>query len=305
MINTQRIQEYPVFFTLIITLSALFLFLDARLCIAFWVGLGLTASGSALQGLLQNPLADPYILGVSGGASLFGSIALTFFGTDEHWVIPSASIIGAFAVCMILLKISKNESILLAGLLINAFSSAVISLIKSILPAEKTQSLLFWLLGSIDRFNTEEIIILGLITIIGTLMLNRKSGAIEILSMGDDEAARLGLDTHREKRSIHLIISLLVGTIAAFCGFIGFIGLLVPQITRRLMGNQQTFLIPASGLAGGILLALFDLGAQKTQIPVGVITSLVGTPIFGILVYVAHRKSLHSHDPRPAVALEP
>ncbi|MBL4819333.1 MAG: iron ABC transporter permease [Deltaproteobacteria bacterium] len=264
---------------------------------AFWVGLGLTASGASLQGLFQNPLADPYILGVSGGASLAGCIALAL-GFEQTWSLFGASFLGALAVCLILIQVTGRESIILAGLLINAFASSLISLIKTLLPAEGTQSLLFWLLGSFSLPEPKMLIFLGVICLASVLFLNAKSGTIERLGLGDDEAARLGLNPSSEKRQLYLVISLLVGAITAFCGFIGFIGLLVPQILRRFTGNNQVLLIPASALCGGLMLALFDLLSQYShqligfEIPVGVITALIGTPVFGAMAYAAHRKSM-------------
>ena len=282
-------------------LSTLFLFLDVRLCLAFWVGLGLTASGSALQGLFQNPLADPYIIGVSGGASLFGSLALIFIGPTHALVIPLASMLGAFVVCLLLSQLSDNQSVLLGGLLVNAFASALISLIKTLLPAEQTQTLLFWLLGTVAPLDLKTLLPVGACILIGVFLLIYKARIIELLTLGDDEAMRLGLEPKREKKIIHLAISLIIGVIISFCGFIGFVGLLVPQIIRILYGSDQRMLIPVSALSGGLILVFFDYLSNLIHIQTGVLTALIGTPIFGILAYVAHRKSICSYSPNPLI----
>jgi iron complex transport system permease protein len=281
---------------LIAMVSALFLFLDARLCLAFWVGLGLTASGAALQGLFQNSLADPYIIGVSGGACLFGSLSLILFGSNHTLILPLSSMLGALTVCLLLVKISTNESVLLAGLLINAFSSSLISLIKSLLPTEKTQSLLFWLLGTVTELDFKTLLCAGACILTSVFILIQKSWVIERLSLGDDEAMRLGLNPHYEKRMIHLSISLIVGATVSFCGFIGFVGLLVPQMVRIVLGSDQRILIPVSALSGAFILVFFDFISQKIQIPTGVLTALAGTPLFGILAYAAHKtRNDYSH----------
>lgn len=289
MMSKPKIVKRPMFLMGLAMLSAVFLFLDARLCLAFWVGLGLTASGAALQGLLQNPLADPYVIGVSGGACLFGSLSMILFGNAHPLLLPISSMLGAFTVCLMLARISGNESVLLAGLLVNAFASSLISLIKTLLPAEKTQSLLFWLLGTISPLDFKTLIGVGLCILTGVFVLIQKSWVIERLSLGDDEAMRLGLNPQREKKMIHLAISLIVGVIVSFCGFIGFVGLLVPQMVRILFGSDQRILIPISALSGAFILVFFDFVSQKIHIPTGVLTALVGTPIFGILAYAAHQ----------------
>ena len=282
-------------------LSVLFLFLDARLCLAFWVGLGLTSSGATLQGLFQNPLADPYVIGVSGGASLFGSLAMILWGSDSGWMISMASMLGALMVCLSLSKISDSSSLLLAGLLVNAFASSVISLIKTLLPAGQMQTLLFWLLGSVAPLDMKTLSGVGVCILAGVFLLIYKSRTIELLTLGDDEAMRLGLEPEREKKIIHVAISLMIGVIISFCGFIGFVGLLVPQMVRLLWGADQRILIPVSALLGGLMLVFFDFLSNLIHIQTGVLTALIGTPIFGILAYVTHRKSIYSYSAKSFV----
>ncbi|MES2504078.1 MAG: iron ABC transporter permease [Myxococcota bacterium] len=273
----------------------LVLFRWPQLCLAFWVGLGLASSGCALQALFANPLADPYVIGVSGSAALFGSLAMILFGFDNPLYVALFAVAGSLVVCIAFASITSSESMLLAGLLVNAFASALISLVKILLPADKTQSLLFWLLGSIPKVPLFTFWLTGAGILSGTFMLVRKSRVIELLSLGDDEAMRLGVNPAWEKRRIHFAISLIVGVIVAFCGFIGFVGLLVPQIARMLIGNNQQKLIPISALSGGVLLLLFESTSMNVGIPTGVLTALVGTPVFGILAYATHRKSIRSY----------
>ena len=134
----------------------------------------------------------------------------------------------------------------------------------------------------------------GTAILAGVFFLLLKSHVVELLSRGDHEAQQEGFNPAHERRMIHLGVSLIVGVIISFCGFIGFVGLLVPQIARRILGSNQRILIPVSTLCGALILVSFDLLSRVVHLPMGILTALIGTPIFGFLAYAAHRKNIPS-----------
>ncbi len=263
----------------------------SRIILSILIGASLGITGSALQAILRNPLADPFIIGVTGGATLGGAICMGIFPSITFSA-PIFSIIGSLIACLSLYKLFlpkynlKTEYILLSGVAFNMFSSSVITLMKIILPQERSRSILFWLIGTIQYVSYNKLIILSIIIIIGCNILIKLAPIIEIISQGDEEAIRLGINVKKTKIITYLISSIMLGIIISYSGMIGFIGLIVPNILRIKYTSNQIILLPASMFLGSILLLLFDALSRysfflfQTQIPVGALSTLIGSPIF-------------------------
>jgi len=260
-----------------------------RVFLAVLVGAALAASGAALQALLKNPLADPYILGVSGGSAVGGCAAIVFF-ENMPLVVSFASIIGAFIASLVLNIFFKghdqNLKVLLAGVAINAFAGAFITILKIVIPSQKAQILLYWLVGNLSYVSNEVLCLMSfcIIASIGVLLMNM--GSLHLLGMGDNEAKRLGVNVKQVKQLTYLSVSLMVGVSVAFCGMIGFVGLVVPQFLRILFGYDLRIILPSSIFLGAILLTASD-GLSRlnfayfySEIPVGALTALFGAPVF-------------------------
>jgi iron complex transport system permease protein len=263
-----------------------------RALLALAVGGALSAAGAALQALLRNPLADPYIIGVSGGAAVGGALAVAAGAAAFSAAVPLAAVFGAFGASAGLAWFvaregdGRSDATLLAGVVFNAFASAVITLIKTMLPAERSYALLFWLVGTIGYVDGKTLLTLGLAIAAGVALLLRTSGRLELLALGDDEAARLGVHPGRTKLLVYLACSLLVGACVPVTGMIGFVGLVVPHALRLWLGSDRRLLVAASTLYGAAVLVVFDAAVRGgfavlgTELPVGVLTALVGAPVF-------------------------
>ena len=266
-----------------------------RVLLAAMAGSGLAAAGVAFQGLLRNPLADPYIVGVSGGAALGGVLALVA-GAGGAVFLPLAAFAGAALSALLLFGLARAAgradplTLLLVGVIFNAFAAAVITFIKTVVSATKAQEILFWLMGVIEVLPVPTLLTLGLYLVIGGTSLILMSGALNLLSTSDDEAAALGVDVDRSRLIIFLAASLLVGAVVATTGMVGFVGLVVPHILRQLIGADHRLLLPASLLGGAIFLVIADALARLTffavgsEIPVGVVTAFAGGPFFLLLL---------------------
>lgn len=269
-----------------------------RVLFGLLVGAALAVAGAVFQALLRNPLADPYILGVSGGAALGGTLVFALGGSALAVGIgvPIASFIGALgAVGLILLVGTWAPSgragtyvLLLTGVVFNAFAGSVITFIRTIISPQKAHELLFYLVGSLDVEGTPALEI-GIVT--GAVFLS-VGGALywardlNVLTLGDEEASALGVDVDATRRNVVLAASLGVAVAVAYTGLVGFVGLVVPHGVRLLLGPDHRLLIPASALLGGAFLVIADLVARasftlfSTALPVGVVTAFIGAPIF-------------------------
>lgn len=264
----------------------------ARVVLALLVGAALSTAGAALQALLRNPLADPYIIGVSGGAAVGGALAVALGVAAVSVVVPLASVGGAFFATAGLSWFvaregsGRGDATLLVGVVFNAFASAVITLIKTLLPAEKSYALLFWLVGTIGYPDAGTLALVGAAVVVGVGVLLASAGSLELLALGEDEAARLGVDTARTRLLVYGAASLLVGASVPVTGMIGFVGLVVPHALRLWLGPDRRLLIAASALFGGAVVVLFDGAARSgflllgTELPVGALTAIVGAPVF-------------------------
>jgi len=274
-----------------------------RVLLAALVGAALAAVGVSFQALLRNPLADPFIMGVSGGAALGGTLALALLGTSIAAGIalqgPSA-FIGALVATFLVYKVGRvagrvdTVTILLVGVVFNAFASAVIMFLKTVVTATKTQEILIWLMGSLGYREYSTILFVAIGVAIGIAVLMFMSSSMNALALGERSASHLGVDVEKAKRVIFFAASLLVGLAVSVSGLIGFVGLIVPHLTRLVLGPDHRLLLPASALAGSFFLVLSDLAARllfvplSTEPPVGVITAFLGGPFFLLLLRRRH-----------------
>jgi iron complex transport system permease protein len=270
-----------------------------RVLLAAIAGGGLAVVGVAFQAILRNPLAEPYILGVSGGAALgatiailFGASALTLLGAA---LLPLAAFAGGLAATALVYGLARvgkaphaqaATSILLAGIVVNAIAGAAITFLKTLVTATKAQELLFWLMGFLDVPSVPALCAVAAYVAIGGGVLLADAGRLNLLALGDESAQHLGVDVRALERRTFLVGSLVVGAIVSTTGLIGFVGLIVPHAMRRALGPDTRVLLPASLLAGGAALVACDLFARlvfralHTEPPVGAVTALIGGPLF-------------------------
>lgn len=263
-----------------------------RILLAAIVGMALASSGGAFQAILRNPLADPFILGISGGAAL-GSILAVGLGLPFFWISVLAFIGSIVAMVTIFFIAGSRGSfrateLLLTGVILNAFCFALILFINAMVTMEEAYQILFLLIGNLEETGMGMVAVVGGFVLTGFVVLTLLSRRINTLMLGDDEAKSLGIDATRLRATVFISASLMVGAAVAASGLIGFVGLFVPHAVRLIFGSDHRLLIPASGIAGAAFLVLADTAARTvlmntqyaTQLPVGVITALIGAPLF-------------------------
>lgn len=273
-----------------------------RVILAGLVGASLAIAGAAFQGLLRNPLAEPYILGVSSGASV-GAVSTMFFGISLPvigiYTLPFLSIITALATVLIVLFFAKRidrtmrvETIILTGIIFSSFLGSVISLIIA-LTGDELQQIIGWLLGSVSMRGWSYVGIILPFFILGALLLFMNVKELNAMSLGEERAQHLGVDVGKRKLLILIAGSILTGAAVAVSGTIGFVGLVIPHLTRKLCGPDHKHLLPLSMIIGAGFLILTDLISRTIispqTLPVGVITALVGAPVFA-LILIKQRK---------------
>lgn len=268
-----------------------------RVLLAGLVGASLAIAGAAFQGLLRNPLADPYTLGVSSGASvgavltLFLNLSIPFLGL---YTLPFLSILFSFATILLVLlfaqKIERSmkvETIILTGIIFSSFLGAFISLMIA-LTGEELRQIISWLLGSVSMRGWDYISIILPFFLIGTVILLINTNELNAMSFGEERAQHLGVNVQRRKLIILSAGSILTGAAVSVSGTIGFVGLVIPHLTRLLWGPDHKHLLPLSILTGSGFLILADLIARTIispiELPIGVITSLIGAPVFAIIL---------------------
>ena len=281
-----------------------------RIVLGIMVGLALASSGAILQGLFRNPLVDPGFIGVSSGAAVGAMIGIMFLSPLlillpflkylDSFILPILAVIGAFTTTMIIYKMSKISkktnimAMLLAGIAINALAGSIIGLFVSISSDSELRSFTFWTLGGLDNANWKVSIISSILILISFLIIYNIRKQLDVFMLGDAEAHHLGINVEFLKKKVILIASTMVGISVSFCGMIGFIGLVTPHIIRLFIGPKHKYLIPGSALLGAILLIFSDLISKTiiapAQLPVGVITSIIGAPFFIWLIFSQKRR---------------
>jgi iron complex transport system permease protein len=275
-----------------------------RAMVAALVGCALAAAGTALQALLRNPLAEPFVLGVSGGAALGGSIVLVAAaglarlsgGAGEALGAAPPVALGAVAGAALstflvfgLGRIAGRlvpEAALLVGIVFNAFVAGVITLMKLLVAPEQASRLTYWLVGAVGYESASTRTLGAAFVGLAVAVLVALSGQVNLLTLGDEEAATLGLDVRRARAWIFFAASAATGAAVALAGMVGFVGLIVPHLVRRVIGPDHRLLIPASALFGAAFLVLADALARLaflplgTEPPVGAVTAFLGGPFF-------------------------
>ncbi|CAN5795716.1 iron ABC transporter permease [soil metagenome] len=262
-----------------------------RVTLAALVGAGLAASGATFQALLRNPLAEPYILGVSGGAAVgaVGAILLGF--TAVAWAIPLAAFAGALVAILLVLRIAisvggvmDTRVLLLSGVVVGAFFNACILLALTFSDTESFRSAMFWMMGSFSGATWRGSAILAAYLLPALIVLLALARPLNLLSIGEETAGYLGISLERTKMLAFGTASLLAASAVAVSGVIGFVGLIVPHVIRITWGNDYRFLIPASALLGAAFLVATDAiartAAAPNEIPIGVVTAFIGVPFF-------------------------
>ena len=257
-----------------------------RILAAFIVGALLALAGAVMQTLLTNPLADPYILGVSGGSAT-GALLTILLGLSGVWLTMGA-FLGAILTIILVFGLTfgsrdhSNNRLLLTGVVISAGWGAVISLILSIAPNTDLRGMLFWLMGDLSA--AKDLEIGAIVLILGSILLLPVARPLNLLTRGDMSAQALGVETGSLRVKLYLITSILTATAVTIGGTIGFIGLITPHILRLIIGSDHRFLLPSSVFLGGAILVVADTVARTViapqQLPVGVITALIGVPLF-------------------------
>ena len=274
-----------------------------RVLLAAVVGAALATAGAALQGLLRNPLAEPHLIGVSGGAALGAVVAIVAGGRGVYAVtavVPLAAAAGALVSVAVIYRLAvvggrlQPYVLLLAGVVYNAFAGALIMFANSIADVYAAQGLLFWLMGSLATQSYALVAVVGLYAAVGAGWILRHARDLNLLALGEEGALHLGVDVHRTRRATFIAAALLVGAVVSVTGMIGFVGLIVPHVMRLLVGADNRLLLPASLLAGAIFLVWADTAARTVlgvvELPVGVITALCGGPFFVYLLKREGRK---------------
>jgi iron complex transport system permease protein len=264
-----------------------------RVFLGFMVGCSLASVGVILQALLRNPLADPYILGVSSGAALGVSLAVLFGVGTMAWAIPALPLcgfLGGLLALFVLYRMSATvdrlpvHSVLLAGVILNAIFSALIMFVTSIMEPNRSFSMMAWLMGSLTAPADRTLLALSAYLAVCVGLLFTQVSVLNILTLGEEPARSLGIDTERVKRYILMTAALVTGAVVSVSGMIGFIGMVVPHAMRLLLGADHRVLLPASALAGGMFLMTADTFARSvfapSELPVGIMTALAGGPFF-------------------------
>lgn len=274
-----------------------------RVLLAFMVGGSLAAVGASLQGLLRNPLADPYVIGISSGAALGAAVAVLFgigLSILGLSVLPFYAFLGALLALLIVYRIAVSygsfsiHTLLLGGVVLNAVFSALILFLTTLADPYKASGMYAWLMGSLTGPDFPTVLGLAVYLLLGVAVLVSQASALNLLTLGEEAARSLGVEVERVKRVLFAAAALLTGSVVAFSGLIGFVGLIVPHAVRLVFGADHRLLLVASGMAGGIFLMLADTLARTllspTEIPVGVVTALVGGPIFLYLLVQQRRR---------------
>lgn len=264
-----------------------------RIILAGVVGFALSLGGVVFQAILRNPLADPFILGVSSG-SAFGAVLGIIFGFSFSLGIPLMAFLGAlFTIWMVMTLGARqmgmeSSTILLTGVIINAFFTAIIMFFISTSSDSRLHTMLFWLYGDLSQSQYGQLTLVVPVVLITFLILFAFAKDLNILTAGEENALQLGVEVERTKRLGLLIVSLIMGLIVAFSGLIGFVGLIVPHLSRMAFGSDHRRLIPVASLGGAIFLIAADTLARTvispSELPVGVVTAFMGAPFFIILL---------------------
>jgi iron complex transport system permease protein len=272
-----------------------------RVVLGALVGGGLAVAGAALQGLFRNPLADPGIIGVSSGAAL-GAVAAIVFGLTAAGPggVQLAAFIGGFIAAVAVYVLARHEGrtvvvmLVLTGIAVSAIASAGVGLLIARADDDQLRDIVFWSLGSLGGATWPVVAATAPCIALGTAVAMSRARALDLMCLGEREAAHLGVSTERTRIVLIAALALATGAAVAAAGIVAFVGLVVPHLVRLAVGPGHVVLLPASFLGGAALLVLADVAARTvaapTEIPLGVVTSLVGGPFFLLLIWRSQRR---------------
>ena len=278
----------------------------ARIVLAGLVGMGLSLAGVGFQGILLNPLAEPFTLGVAAGAALGASLALSLGLGGALWgslgLVPLLALLGAALALALVLALGtmaggfQHGTLILAGVIVSAFLSSLISLVK-FLYADSLSSIVFWIMGSLSARGWTHVFFALPYILVGGLILLVYARELNLLTLGDAPAQQLGLAVNRVRLILLVAASLITAGAVAVSGIIGFVGLIVPHLARLLVGPDHRRVLPAAALIGAVLLIAADTLARVIlpygqELPVGIITALLGGPFFCYLLKAARGQTL-------------
>ncbi len=269
-----------------------------RVLLAVLVGATLSLGGLVFQALLRNPLAEPYILGISGGSAI-GAIIGIMLGLSRFPGVSFCAFLGSLATLVLILAMSsgktilKKDALLLSGVMVNAFCSAVIMFLVSLTQDARLHNIIFWLMGDLSAADSVAAGILALILVPSFLVIFFFSHAMNLLLVGKETAQTMGLPVKMVTVVLLVITSLMVSATVSYSGLLGFVGLVMPHLLRLILGPDHRVLVPACILGGGAYLVVCDLLArtlpQQGEMPAGVITALIGAPLFIFLLKKSRR----------------
>ena len=260
-----------------------------RILLAAAVGGSLATAGASYQALLRNPLAEPYLLGISNGAAVGTMVALVFFGTSE-WSRPLLAFVGALVATLAVYRLARGragatpERLVLAGVIVTTFLSSVIVFVTTLMDATRIRSFTFWLLGDLSGTSKNLLPVAIAIAFVGTVVLTANARSLNLLMLGERDAFDLGVEVGRVRIVVFVVASLLVGSSVAASGSVGYVGLVVPHLARLSLGSDNRLSIPAAALGGSLFVIVADTVARTLiaprELPVGAITALIGAPLF-------------------------
>ncbi len=265
-----------------------------RIVLAFLVGGGLSVSGAALQALVRNPLAEPYLLGISGGAGL-GAVAAIAGGLSGLFAVPAAAFGGALASSAIVYWVATVQGarleprvLVLVGVVVSAFCGAITTAVLTMSDAVMLRNAFLWLLGGFGTASWASVMVFSVYALVPLACLFGANRTLDLLSLGDESAQALGVRTEGAKALVFVTTALLTAASVAVSGMIGFVGLVAPHAVRGWLGPLHRQLLPAAFLAGGTLLVLADAVARTilrpAELPIGAVTALIGVPVFAVLL---------------------
>ncbi|WP_119395083.1 FecCD family ABC transporter permease [Salinibius halmophilus] len=270
-----------------------------RVVLGFLIGGGLAVSGAAIQGMVRNPLADPGLIGVTAGAMLFAALSIVLAGSWPMGIALSA-FLGAVITTYLVMALAGREApvvtMILAGVIISALAGAVVGALNYIADDNELRALTFWTMGSLANVSWFEVAIMLPVVLLALGLLWRVAKSLDALLLGEGPAMEMGVNPRAVKHQVVIATALFVGVAVAFAGIIGFVGLVIPHMVRFVVGALHRHLLPVSFFVGGIFIVLCDavtrVIAPPAEVPIGILTSFIGAPVF---IYLLMRAKRHGN----------
>jgi len=264
----------------------------ARILMACLAGSGLAVSGIALQAILKNSLAEPYILGTSSGAGL-GAVLAIVIGMSRVFI-PVTAFVGAILAIVLVYNLARQgnkvgvQSLILSGVIVSISLSAIIVYLVSMSSNEALHGMMWWLWGNLQVYDLKLLVIVGIVVTLGIIAIFILAQDLNAISIGEEEAMHLGINTQTVKKLLFFITSMITASLVSICGIIGFVGLIIPHMMRFVVGPNHKVLIPTTCIAAAIFMIMCDMFSRTIfsplEIPIGVITAVIGAPVFIILL---------------------